>query len=441
MYRMVEEDLIAWKAQPRRKPLLIRGARQVGKSYTIEKFGKAHFEEYVLINFEFTPKFRSCFSTLDPIEIINAIELMAGVDVHPGKTLLILDEIQECPEAILALRYFKEKLPDQHVIAAGSLLEFVLNMEKFRMPVGRVQSLYMKPCTFNEYLIASGNEKLYQYLQDITLDSNLHLGIHEALLTCLREYLFLGGMPEVIATYLETKSVQQSKLQQGIIHDFFRRDFGKYDGKVKPEILRLLYERIPGLVGEKFQYTKVDSTIRAREMKPGLRALKDAGLAYSVYHTSASGLPLKTTMNEKKYKLLFLDVGLMAFEACPDFNALMHEHLILLNRGAIAEQFVGQELLAHQPHYIEPEIYFWEREERSSTAEVDYVISKDVHIIPVEVKSGKTGRLKSLQIFLDEKKLDVGVRVSQKQLSFEKRVLSIPLYMVSQLSRIYHSIL
>lgn len=440
MYRIIENELLVWKTEPGRKPLLLRGARQVGKSYVIEKFGKNHFENTILINFEFEPKYRTCFNTLDPEQIINAISLMSRQDIVAEKTLLVLDEIQECPQAILALRYFKEKMPHLHVIGAGSLLEFVLNGEEFRMPVGRVQSLYMKPCSFKEYLIASDNEKLSQYLEDLTIKSEIHPGIHETLLQLIREYFFIGGMPEVIAHYIEHKNIRQCQILQAGIHDFYRRDFGKYDRKIKKERLQLLYDKAPGLVGEKFQYVKIDPDIQARDLKPALHALRDAGILNIIQHTSASGLPLKSTVNERKFKLLFVDTGLMVFGAFPNYNAIMNEHLITLNRGAIAEQFVGQELLAYQPCYYTPELYFWDREERASKSEVDYITSHESQIIPIEVKAGKTGRLKSLQIFLNEKNIDIGVRVSQNQFSFQKRILSIPLYMVHEISRLYSSI-
>ena len=208
MKRDLEKDLLRWKNQERRMPLLIRGARQVGKSYAIEKFGKDHFEESIVLNFEQKPEYKNCFNSLEPVKIISAIELMVGTTIHPGKTLIFLDEIQECPQAIMALRYFKEEMSKLHVIGAGSLLEFALNDVSFRMPVGRVQFLYLRPLSFGEYLDACGNSKLRSYLQDFD-GTFIEDVIHQKLLSLVREYFALGGMPAVIAEYLESKSLLQ----------------------------------------------------------------------------------------------------------------------------------------------------------------------------------------------------------------------------------------
>lgn len=205
------------------------------------------------------------------------------------------------------------------------------------------------------------------------------------------------------------------------------------------DICRLIFDKIPGMVAQRFKYVNVDSNVQSRELKPALQALIDSGLVYMVHHTSASGLPLKTTINERKFKLLFVDVGLVGHASGMDIQTMMDNHLILLNRGMLAEQFVGQELLAYSQSYEASHLYYWERESKNSTAEVDYVINVGPQIIPLEVKAGKIGRLKSLQMFLDEKKLPFGVRVSQHQFAFENRVLTIPLYMISELPRLVRS--
>src|SRR5579872_3015181 len=201
MYRDIEQNLLNWKKQENPMPLLVRGARQVGKSYVIEKFGRENFEQLVTINFELQPEMIRCFESLNPDEIINAIFLLTHKKIEPQKTLLFLDEIQDCPNAIRALRYFKEKLPKQHVIGAGSLLEFTLNDADFRMPVGRVQSLYLKPLSFKEYLVGSGNTQLREWIESIDLHSKIAEAVHERLLRLVREYMILGGMPAVLQSY------------------------------------------------------------------------------------------------------------------------------------------------------------------------------------------------------------------------------------------------
>lgn len=436
MYRFAEDKLLAWRNQAEFKPLLLRGARQTGKSYLIEKFGKKHFSNAVTVNFEFNSKFRSCFTTLDPVKITNLIASMTDQDIIPGKTLLFLDEIQECPEAILALRYFKEKMPTLHVIGAGSLLEFTLKKTEFRMPVGRVQSFYLRPCSFYEFLIAIGNKKLYDYLKEVTLKTGINEGIHALLLEKLREYFVLGGMPEVIAHYAKYQNLRQCHTIQASLIEYYRKDFGKYGGKINIDYLQILFDKIPRMIAQRFKYTHVDPNILSRDLKPALHALMDADLVSPAYHTSASGLPLQSTTNERILKLFFLDIGLVNYMSDLDINTLMNEHLITLNRGALAEQFVSQELQTHSRIYEKTGLYYWQREKPGSSSEVDFVINIGPKILPLEVKAGKTGRLKSLQIFLDEKKLNLGIRISQNQLAFNDRVLSIPLYLVPEIPRL-----
>ncbi len=436
MHRFIEQDLKTWKNQSIRKPLLVRGARQVGKSYIIEHFGKTFFESLVSINFEYERKFMRCFESLDPQTIINRITWMSGQEIQAGKTLLFLDEIQECPRAILALRYFKEKMPELHVIGAGSLLEFTINNSDYREPVGRVESLFMKPCSFSEYLIASGHDAIHKYLTTVDLKQSVDHVAHTTLIEKLREYTILGGMPEVISNYIKEKNFNLSQRLHAQLLEYYRRDFGKYDEKVKVQYLQQIFDKIPGIVAKHFKYVEIMPNIQSRDLKPALQALIMAGLVYPVYHTSASGLPLNATINEKKFKTLFLDIGLVNYATELSIDALMHEDLLLINKGALAEQFVGQELLAYKESYKRHHLYYWEREKAGSTSEVDYIINVGSQILPIEVKSGTTGRLKSLQIFLDEKQLDFGIRISLNPLSFENRILSIPLYMISELPRL-----
>lgn len=436
MFRAVENDLVEWKDHTNRKPLLIRGARQVGKSYIVEKFGHAHFEKLLTINFEFDPRFAGCFTTLDPAKIIRALEAMTKQTISPGTTLLFLDEIQECPNAILALRYFKEKLPQMHIIGAGSLLEFALNSSEYRKPVGRVQSLYMKPCSFQEYLIARGDIKLVEYLSQVTMQTGVETPFHDLLLEKCHEYFVLGGMPEVLDYYIKEQKFYGCEQIQATILEYYQKDFPKYDKKINIRMLQKLFVKAPALIAQRFKFVDVDPEAQSRDQKPALEALTNAGVLYPVYHTSANGLPLNATISEKKFKLLFLDVGLVQHASRIDINTLLNESLILINQGALAEQFVGQELIAYSKNYERPELYYWEREKRGAQAEVDYVIHLGSNIFPIEVKSGTTGRLRSLRVFLDEKKLDIGIRISQHEFGFKDKVLSIPLYMIHELSRI-----
>jgi len=436
MYRDIEKDLLHWKKQENPIPLLLRGARQVGKTYVVEKFGREQFEQLVTINFELQPEMIHCFESLEPSEIINAIFLLTHKKIEPQSTLLFLDEIQDCPNAIRALRYFKEKLPKLHVIGAGSLLEFTLNDTAFRMPVGRVQSLYLKPLSFKEYLVGSDNKQLREWIESIDLHSKITKPIHERLLRLVREYMILGGMPAVLQSYFTMHDLGDCMNIQTALLSTYRQDFGKYAKKSDHRYLQRLFEKIPGLIGENFKYSKVDPDMRSRDIKDALYLLQNAGLTYPIYSTSASGLPLASLINEKKFKVLFLDVGLITRTGKLESELLLNNNIILVNRGMLAEQFVGQELLAYTSCYEEANLYFWSREQRSSMAEVDFVTTVDAKIIPIEVKAGTTGHLKSIKIFMQEKKSTLGLRISQQPLSYDNNILSLPFYMTGEISRI-----
>ncbi len=435
MYRDIELNLLEWKNQQEHMPLLLRGARQVGKTFIVEKFGKENFEEVVTINFELQPEMIRCFNNLDPIEIINAIFLASNQKITPKKTLLFLDEIQDCPNAIRSLRYFKEKCPQLHVIGAGSLLEFILNDADFRMPVGRVQSLYLKPLSFKEFLVGSGNEQLREFIEQINIDATIPTVAHEKLLKLLRDYMILGGMPSVLKKYFTTQNMSECQQMQTVLLNTYRQDFGKYAKKTDHRYLQRLYEKIPGLVGCNFKYSKVDPDMRSRDIKDALYMLQNAGITYLVYCTAASGVPLASFVNEKKFKVLFLDIGLMTCAGKLNMEILRNEDILLADRGMLAEQFVGQELLAYGSPFDESSLYFWSREQRNSMAEVDFVTTVDAEVIPIEVKAGTTGRLKSLHLFMAEKKSLCGIRLSQQTMSRVNNVISLPLYMVGEISR------
>lgn len=440
MYRNIFTHLVEWRDQTDRLPLLMRGARQVGKTTVVEQFGKEYFAEVFKINFELQREYRLCFDTLDPDDILKKLYTISGKTLHPGKTLLFLDEVQDCPNAIMALRYFYEKRPDLHIIAAGSLLEFTLGDENFRMPVGRVQSCYLKPMSLIEYLTAAGKQSLVEYIRSVTLKSGIDEVVHQELINNLRNYLVLGGMPAVLKNYFANRDFEQCQIRQTVIIDTYQRDFRKYGKEHEVKYLQSIFEKAPGLVAKHFQYKMVDAHMHSRDLKRAIELLRKAGVIYTVRATTASGLPLVTTVNERKFKLLVLDVGLMNSTTRLSAQTLMDDNLILLHQGAIAEQFVGQEFLAYAPYYREEDLFYWQRDKLGAVSEVDYVIALDNSIFPVEVKSGSTGRLKSLQIYIDEKSIQFGIRISQNTLSFGKRILSVPLYMISELHRLISEI-
>lgn len=441
MKRDLESDLRRWKDQEGRMPLLVRGARQVGKTHLVEKFGQEEFSESITLNFELHPEYKQCFTGLEPEKIVSAIELVTGKTIRPGSTLLFLDEIQECPEAIMAMRYFKEKMASLHLIGAGSLLEFALNDENFRMPVGRVQFLYLRPLSFGEYLDAMGHSKLRNFLKTIHIKDPIETVVHERLLSLVHEYCILGGMPAVIAKYLATKSALQcQELQSDILYSF-RKDFGKYGKRFPQEHLETVFAKTPGMVSQWLKYVNLNPDTPSATLKQAVKMLANAGVILPVYATSGAGLPFITHMNEKKFKLLFLDIGLVKRACNLDVEILMSQDLLLINEGGLAEQFVGQELLAYTGKKEIDTLFAWARDAKGSQAEVDYLVAVGSTILPVEVKAKTSGALRSLRIFLEEKKSPFGIRISEVPFSFYDDLLSIPFYMIEEIPRLSHELL
>jgi predicted AAA+ superfamily ATPase len=336
----------------------------------------------------------------------------------------------------MSLRYFKEKWPLLHVIGAGSLLEFTLEDQDFSFPVGRVQFIYVRPLSFKEFLLANNTVHLPGLLEKTSLKNPIEDVVHDHLIKYVKQYYLVGGMPAAISVFLKTKSFLKSREMQAIILQTYQNDFGKYAKKNELGYLQLLFEKIPNLIGQQFKYSKIDGEANSRELKKALRLLGQAGILHQVHATSAAGIPLKFHQNEQKFKMLFLDIGLIQQVNQIDPEKIWTEDLTQINAGMMAEQFVGQELLSYGEFYEEKDLFFWEREKSGSTAEVDYIISIGTQIIPVEVKAGKSGNLRSLKEFMKEKKSPLGIRISQSPLSHENNILSIPFYMIEQIPRL-----
>jgi len=439
MKRAVEKELTKWKEKEDRTPLIIRGARQVGKTFTVEDFGKRYFQSLIVVNFEEKPEASSCFETLDVQTILKQLGLLYGTVILPGETLLFLDEIQLCPEAIKSLRYFKEKLPQLHIIAAGSLLEFVLEDEEapISFPVGRVRFLNMKPLSFREFLEAIGQGQWNQALEDVTIENPLPEPFHALLMQFVRDYFLVGGMPAAIKAYLKSHSYIEALYEQKALLDVYRLDLAKYGKKKEFAHLQRLFEACPDLVAKHFRYSKIDpeSTNPAREYKYALRKLHQANLISPVHATAANGIPLKSEENEKKFKLIFLDIGLLQCALGVDPALFTATTFYQVNAGVLAEQFVGQELLAYADCYLDPHLFFWEGD-KGSDAEVDFVTNYHGKVVPIEVKAGKGGRLNSLRQFLAKKQVSLGLHISTQPLAFKNQVLSIPFYLIKEIPRL-----
>ena len=429
MQREVDAVLDDWAEGDGRRPLLIRGARQVGKTYAVTSLAERTFADFASINLEQEPRYRRCFDTLDPQAILDRIGVLRGKPVEPGRTLLFLDEIQECPAAIVALRYFYEQAPDLHVIGAGSLLEFALEAERLRMPVGRIQPLFMHPLSFAEFLPAVGQEPARQAARSMAAVS---APVHDHLSALLRTYLLLGGMPAVVAEYQATGSIARAARVQTAITQTFRDDFGKYARAARHPHLDRVFLHAARMVGRKFVYSKVDPDSRSRDLRSAVELLEKAGVVHRVCSTSGAGLPLGAEADDRHYKLVMVDVGLMQ-NLSGAAEQLLDGDPMRIDDGAVAEQFVGQELLAHRSPYERPELSYWHRRQKNSSAEVDYLTVAAGRVVPVEVKAGKTGRLRSLAVFAERYRPPLAVRVYGGLLRRDGDIVSVPLYGLERL--------
>lgn len=447
MYRNALEYIKKWHDSSKRKPLIIRGARQVGKSYLVREFARRESLSLLEINFEKNPEIAELFDKRSIQKTCEFLQIQFKTRIEPKKTLLFLDEIQAAPQVIPVLRYFYEERPDLCVVAAGSLLEFVLGNHSFSMPVGRLEYLHLGPMTFEEFLEASEESGLLKLITEIQLPKKqadpVPLPLHRQLMDQIRVYCITGGMPEAVSSYLQ-ESWEGCEAAKRNILATYEDDFSKYRQRVSDMRVRKVFQKIPRLIGEKLKYVHIDPLERAKDLSFALDLLCMARVGYRVFHSSASGVPLGAEINEKFFKLLFLDVGLVSSVCGLNRLNLERDDLNLVNEGKAAEQFIGQHLLYDLPPYQTPELYYWAREKKNAAAEVDYVISQGSQVIPIEVKSGKTGSLRSLHVFLKEKKLPLGVRFNSQQPSVLKQrdftLLSLPFYLVGQMRRLASSL-
>ena len=448
--RSALQYLKQWQNRVNRKPLVVRGARQVGKSFLVRIFAQEAGLDLVEINLELNDDCIGCFVSKDPFQIITLLELKISHKIVPGKTLLFLDEIQTAPQILATLRYFYELMPELHLITAGSLLEFVLEDHTFSMPVGRIEYLHLGPMTFKEFLTGIGRDKLRIFIEQYQIKDELPLVIHDELLSLFRVYCVVGGMPEAVQTYQYSGSLLDvDSIKQSIILTC-RDDFNKYGKRVNHIRLQKVFQKLPLQVGQKLKYVNLDRNEKSSDLKAALHLLALARVYTPVYHSSANGLPLRAESNEKMQKPLFLDVGLLTAACGLSYADIAEVDVVtLVNSGSVCEQFIGQHLLYARPYYEEPEIFYWCREKSQASSEVDYLQTCKSMIFPVEVKAGKTGTLKSLQVFIQGKNVKLGVRFNADLPSFcaakfslpgktgnTFNLLSLPLYMVEELQRI-----
>jgi predicted AAA+ superfamily ATPase len=443
MKRNIYKELLVWKTSSTRKPLLLRGARQVGKSHLLRAFGKSEFENLIEINFELQPEYKALFqNSLDPAVITRGIALTSGKAILEGQSLLFFDEIQACPEAITSLRYFYEKMPRLHVIGAGSLVEFALESEKISMPVGRVQSLFLYPFSFQEFLAAKNESLFLQSMKnEVDLFEPIQKTVHEKGLNLVREYSIVGGMPEALSTYFhKAESLQYRRVQLDLMQTF-RDDFGKYARRAQHRYLEKVFLSAPALLSKDFKYSLIDREIQSRDLKGALLLLEKAGILRRIKASSGAGLPLEAHADEKRFKLMFLDIGLALAALGLDTELALADDFTAINAGAVAEQFVAQELLGNSVAYEAKQLYYWAKTKKGSSAEVDFLYPYKKFIFPIEVKSGATGKLKSMKAFLEQYEAPFGIRISSHHLSFTDRILSVPFYLISSIDRLLEQVL
>lgn len=422
MNRHAENKLLEWKDSPRRKPLIIRGARQVGKTWLVEHFLAGHFDRAVKIDLEKRRDLHGIFEgNLDPKKILSLLEL-ASEKIIPGKTLLFLDEIQACPKAITALRYFYEELPDLHLVAAGSLLEFAFDQSS--VPVGRVQYLTVFPMTFQEYLLALNKTPMAEMIA--LHPSAVPPEAHPLILEELKIYFFTGGMPECVKYWRDTSSLKTvAEIQEEILASY-RDDFSKYTSSVDPNCLDSVLLNVARGIGEQLKYTRLDQDFSGVTNRKAFDALDKARVIHRIPACNPSGLPLGASANPRKFKAAFLDIGLMQ-RLCgiPAADILQEKDLLNLYRGKLAEQFVAQEMA------VSGELFYWSREKKNSQAEVDLLAVQNGKIYPVEIKAGAAGSLRSLHLMLETyPDCPAGIVLSSRPYSTlpEQKLIFAPLY-------------
>lgn len=433
--RHIDNYLSEWKNSTKKKPLLLRGARQVGKSSSVRELGKS-FEYFLEINFEKKEhqEAKNIFEQhSSPKLIIDELYAMFGTPIIAGKTLLFIDEIQNCIPAISSLRFFYEEMPDLHVVATGSLLEFALE-EVPSFGVGRIRSLFMYPMSFLEYLNAMNLTALADRILVSSAEKPMSEVLHKQCLNHLMRFIAIGGMPEVVATYASGGSLQEC---QQILNDLiftYVDDFAKYKKRVPASRLREIFISIMEQTGNKFVYSHAAENIKHESIKTAVELLIMAGLVYSITHSAANGVPLSAELNHKQQKMIAFDTGIMQQMLKLDIsNLFLGESLQQINKGSIAEMFVGLEIIKNMPCTAPAQLFFWQREQRNSQAEIDYLVESGTNILPIEVKAGTRGAMQSLYQFLSEKNIKKGLRVSLENFGSIDKIEIYPIYAVSNI--------
>ena len=437
MKRLIEEKLIEWENSLNRKPLLIYGARQIGKTYSMLEFGKEHYANVVYCNFENTMDLHTIFErNLDPERIISALSAMYNTEISKGNTLIIFDEIQACERALTSLKYFQEQANDYHIVAAGSLLGLSINRSSYSFPVGKVDMLTMYPLTFEEFLLATGNKRLISLIKE-AYNNFSPFALHEKAMDLYRTYLIVGGYPAAVQKYIDTGDFNVVRAEQGSLSNAYIADMAKYS--TPSEMIKSIevYNSLLSQLSKentKFQYSIIGSKARAKDYETSLAWLKSANVVLycqrvsegeyplSLYEDHTS-FPLSLYEDHTSFKAYYSDVGLLTMRMSIAPNVILEQYnLSDKMRGMMAESFVAEQLVANgfSLHY----------RTSGNSAEIDFVIQKDGYTIPLEVKSSDNVKAKSLQTYIKKYSPKCSIRISSKNFGNENGIISVPLYAI-----------
>lgn len=448
IHRDIDQALESWAANPKSKPLLLRGARQIGKSTSIRHLSRK-FDHFIEINFERTPEMCSVFERIrDVRELASQLSLLSLQPIVPGKTLIFLDEIQACEAALKSLWFFKEDYPGLHIVAAGSLLEFAIK-ETSSFGVGRIRSMFMYPMSFGEFLAATGKGAWRDAIAQAAPTQPLPDMLHKQIIEELRKFIVIGGMPACVVAWINTGDYMECAAEQQDIIQSYYDDFPKYASKVDPQLLRRVLDSVLMQGGGKFTYSKVEGDYRTEAIKNALTLLCDAGLIREITRTGGNGVPLGAEADTRFRKFMYLDTGLMLrLQRLNDSNPEVMNNLItgsasdLVNKGAVAEMVVGWELVKGSNSSLRYDLYYWVNTTAGADSEVDYLTVRNMCILPIEVKAGTSGKMKSLRYYMDRKNLAVGVRTSLENFAVlpltgtdgtDKKIEIIPIYAIGRL--------
>jgi predicted AAA+ superfamily ATPase len=438
MQRKLMQRLVRWKNSPGRKPLLIQGARQVGKTWLMKEFGSAYYRAVVYANFDDRRDIQDIFTpNLDTRRIIASLASVYQADIRPEDTLIIFDEIQECNRALISLKYFRENAPQYHIVGAGSFLGVAAHAGN-SFPVGKVDMLTLYPMTFSEFLSAIGEDRLAQAAA--ALDYPFIAGMKNSFIECLKHYFYVGGMPEAVFSFSQTRDFEKAREIQKIIARNYQADFSKHIHSADIPKAGMIWESIPAQLARensKFLYSGVKPGARAREYENALSWLVASGLVYRINRVSLPNLPLFSYREHEHFKLFMLDVGLLSAKAGLDIKTLLDPNPLVFNhfKGALTEQYVLQELVALDKDLP---LFYWTN--AKNTCEIDFVVQAGNTVIPLEVKAGVNLKAKSLKFFMEKFGPAIAVRSSLADFGRHEKILELPLYIVGQFPFIINSI-